>query len=905
MRRLFVLSLLSAACLSFPPSPLRAQADYKRYFDEDNLPKVREVFHQGRYDIVVQVCEYAQRRGQPSWEWRVLHFEALAGLGRYEEAFEEAKKTSERFRTDLGALLRLHAYFRTHGHKEEARAMLADINAAAKAVPKKERSTLDLVHLGKAALLLGADPAKVIEQYFAPAKAVKPKGREVPPGRYEAHLASAELAMEKEDLKRAGEEYAAALRLLPNDPEALFGMARALYPSDREAGASYLDKVRAEAPLHSGALLLQAESAINFEQYAAAAERLDLVESVNPRHPESHAYRAILAELEHNDPAAFARERNAALSVWKDNPQIDHLIGRVLSRKYRYEEGAEAQRRALAFDPDFVPAKLQLALDNLRLSRLDEAWPLAKEVAAADPYNILAYNLEILEKEIASFGSVKTKDFILRLPPKEAEIYGDRVVEILTEAKQVLGAKYGLMIEKPTLVEFYPDQQDFAIRSFGSLGGDGLLGVCFGSVVTMNSPGSITAAKSNWEATLWHEYCHVITLTATNNKMPRWLSEGISVYEETQRQPNWGQSMNPDYRKKILGENGLTPVRDMSQAFFQAKDSMAVMFAYYQSMLVVEHIVDNYGIGKLRAILADLGKGVLVNEAIARHTVPMEEFEQSFVLAARKRAADYGPGVDWSEPGAGEVNLADLASMQDFLKQHPNHFAVRQALTSRFVREENWDEAIRSADALLALLPEYTGPNNGYSLKALALRGKKDPAGEAATLELLASRSAEAFQAYTRLVEVNFENANWEGVIAHVAQGLAINPFAERLHYCKGCAHEAKAESELAVNSFEKSLRLDPANPSEVRLRLARLLRNRDPVRAKRCLIDALADSPRYREAHGLLLEIVSGTKAPPVAVGTAPNALGAPGEKTPTNRKPDPSTSPAPSTPAGGAPAP
>lgn len=909
MCRLPVVFLLSAAFLSLVPAPLRAQADYKRYFDEDNLPKVREIFLQGRYDIVVQVCDYAQRRGQPSWEWRVLHFEALAGLGRYEEAFEEAKKTADRFRTDLGALLRLHAYFKTHGHKEEAKAMFANLNAAARAVPKKERTTLDLVHLGEAALVLGADPAKVIEQYFAPAKAVKPKGKEVPPGLYEAHIASARLAMEKEDLKRAGEEYAAALRLIPNDPEALFGMAKALFPSDREAGMTYLDKVRAEAPLHFGALLLQAESAINFEQYGNAAEFLNLVESVNPRHPEAHAYRAILAELERNDHAEFTRARETALSVWKDNPMIDHLIGRVLSRKYRYGEGAEAQQRALALDPGYLPAKLQLALDYLRLGRVEEAWPLAKEVAAADPYNILAFNLEILEKEIASFASVKTKDFIIRLPPAEAEIYGDRVVGILTEAKKVLGEKYGLTIGKPTLVEFYPDQQDFAIRSFGSLGGDGLLGVCFGSVVTMNSPGSITASKSNWEATLWHEYCHVITLTATDNKMPRWLSEGISVYEEKQRQPNWGQEMNPDYRKRILEDKALTPVRDMSQAFFQAKDSMAVMFAYYQSMLVVEHLVNTYGIEKLRAILADLAQGVLVNDAIARHTVPMEDFEKSFALAATKLAEEYGPGVDWKEPEPGEMNPRSALSIAAYLKSHPSNFEARRLLTGRLVQEKRWDAAIGSADALIALLPEYTGEDNGYFLKALALRGKKDAAGEAAALELLASRSAEAFQAYQRLIEVNYGNGNWDGVIANAARGLAINPFTERIHYCSGCAHEAKAEPALAARSFENSLRLDPANPSEVRFRLARNLRGSDPAKAKRHLLDALADSPRYREAHGMLLEVVEGRVTAPTPVDPTPKDAGLQGAGPPPPAPAAPARNPAPKpatpAPAGGAPVP
>ncbi len=852
MRRWLLFIGLGLAALS-APTDLRAQADYKRYFDEDKLPQVRELYSRGRFDIVVQVCEYARRRGQPSWEWRVLHFESLAGLGRYEEAYEEAKQVADSFGGELGALLRLHDFFKRHGHHEDAQARLDAINAAAKAMPKKDRSTLDLVHLGQAALVLGADPAKVLEQYFGPAKATKPKGKEIPPGLLEAHLASGDLALSKEDYRRAAEEFGAALKLVADNVDALFGMAKAVMESDREAGVKYLEKTLAEAELHAGALLLQAESAINFEQYDKAKAMLDLVETVNPRHPESHAYRAILAELERADMAEFHRERELALSVWRDNPEIDHRIGRVLSKKYRYEEGAEAQKRALALDPDFAPAKLQLAADYLKLGHLDEAWPLAKEVAEADPYNVLAFNLGLLEKEIAGFATLRTPDFVIRLPQNEADIYGQRVIDLLTEAKRVLGEKYGLVIDHPTLVEFYPDQQDFAIRSFGSLGGAGLLGVCFGSVVTMNSPGSLTAKKSNWEATLWHEYCHVITLTATKNKMPRWLSEGISVYEEKQRQANWGQEMSPRYRKMILEEEALTPVRDMSQAFFQAKDGEAVMFAYYQSMLVVEYLVNTHGLEALRAILADLAAGVLVNDAIARHTVPMEEFETAFAAHAMGLAESYGPGVDWSKLEDDAVEQRSIISVAAFLKEHPNHFEARQILPHLQIGAKNWDAAIESADALIALLPDYVGERNGYTYKALALRGKKDEAGEALVLEAMAERSAEAFQTYQRLIEVNFDKGQWDAVLANADRGFAINPFTERLHYCRGCAHEARAEVAPAVAAFEKTLLLDPANPSEVRFRMARLLRQEEPAKGRRHLLDALADSPRYLAAHELL----------------------------------------------------
>ena len=91
----------------FSPVNVQAQADYKRYYDEDNLPKVRDIFGIGRFDFVLQICDYALERGQPSWEWRVLRFESLANLGRYEEAIAEAGKTAELFPKELGAQLRI------------------------------------------------------------------------------------------------------------------------------------------------------------------------------------------------------------------------------------------------------------------------------------------------------------------------------------------------------------------------------------------------------------------------------------------------------------------------------------------------------------------------------------------------------------------------------------------------------------------------------------------------------------------------------------------------------------------------------------------------------------------------------------------------------------------------------
>src|SRR5439155_4177413 len=184
--------------------------------------------------------------------------------------------------------------------------------------------------------------------------------------------------------------------------------------------------------------------------------------------------------------------------------------------------------------PQFLPAKMQLAQDLLRLGEETEGWKLADDVYRADEYSVVAHNLATLQENLSQFRTLEAEGFVVRMDAREAEIYGRRVLDLLQRAKSVLCAKYEVTLERPIIVELFPRQQDFAIRTFGLPGGAGFLGVCFGTVITANSPASQTASPSCWEATLWHEFCHAVTLNKTSNKMPRWLSEGISVYEERQ-----------------------------------------------------------------------------------------------------------------------------------------------------------------------------------------------------------------------------------------------------------------------------------------------------------------------------------------------------------------------------------
>ena len=181
------------------------------------------------------------------------------------------------------------------------------------------------------------------------------------------------------------------------------------------------------------------------------------------------------------------QSRDEAFSVNERNPEIDYLIGKKLSQRYRFAEGARMQRRSLTYDPGYLPAKIQLANDLLRLGNAEEGWTLADEVYQQDGYNVVAYNLVTLGNTVARYSVLQRDGFVVRMEPKEADIYGDMVLDLLVDAKRQLCEKYDVEVEEPIFVEIFPKQQDFAIRTFGLPGGAGYLGVCFGRVITMNT----------------------------------------------------------------------------------------------------------------------------------------------------------------------------------------------------------------------------------------------------------------------------------------------------------------------------------------------------------------------------------------------------------------------------------
>lgn len=832
-------------------------------------------FLDGDYAAVIRQATVGGRAAPTNVEWPLLLVRALLVVGRNGEADAAMREALGREEQSIRLRWLARDVAQANGRPEEVAQRVEEIRRLVAGRTWNYRTPPELVVFGQAAVRLGADPKDVLEKVFATAQKADPKLRDV-------YLARGELALDKHDFALAARAFEEGIKQLPDDPDLHSGRARAYAGGDRTVAAAALAAALKRNSRHVPSLLQMADHAIDAEAYEEAEKVLGQVIEVNPGHPEAWAYRAVLAHLR-NDQAGENLARGRALATWRRNPRVDQLIGGKLSQKYRFAEGAAYQRRARAFDPGYLPATAQLASDLLRLGEEAEGWALAREVHEKDDYDVEAYNLVTLQDTMAKYVALTSEDFVVRMASHEVAVYGSRVLALLRRAKQTLVEKYGVELAKPTYVEIFADQRDFAVRTFGLPDVAGFLGVCFGRVVTANSPAT-SGNSTNWESVLWHEFCHVVTLQMTRNRMPRWLSEGISVYEEHQADPSWGMQLNPRYRQMIV-DGDLVPVGRLSGAFLGPKTSEHLQFAYLQAAMVVEHIIRRYGQPALRGILQDLRDGTEVNAALAKNTAPLEQLEKEFEVFAKERAAELAPKLDWEKPKP-ELLVAtgadELAAWED---KHPDNYWVLRLRAQRASEDQKWPAARAALERLVELYPRQKGGDAPHRPLVAALRALGDAEAERAALKRWVQVDDEAPDAYLRLMELATADKDWATVVRNAERYLAVNPLVAPPYRYQAQATAETGDISGAVVAWRTLLQLDVPETPDAHFRLAGLLNTRgETADARRHVLEALEETPRFRDALRLLVEINRAASEPGAQPG-APEAATVPPAAT-TNIK-------------------
>ena len=272
--------------------------------------------------------------------------------------------------------------------------------------------------------------------------------------------------------------------------------------------------------------------------------------------------------------------------------------------------------------------------------------------SALDKFDQTTFNLLTMLDSLDKFETITDGDIVFKSHPSETAVMREYVAPLAKQALAIFSEKYQFTPKGPILIEMFPKHDDFAVRTVGLPGMIGALGACFGRVVTLDSPKARPPGDFNWAPTLWHELAHVMTLQLSKQRVPRWLTEGISTYEEKLGSPAWGREGELSFVAAYgLGEH--MSLRELNAAF---QDPEKISLAYYEASILTEHIVGNYGMSALRKLLVSYGEGLEGEAALkAGLGVDIDTLQADFdkLLAVQVRV-DYPRAEGPEGAGAGE-----------------------------------------------------------------------------------------------------------------------------------------------------------------------------------------------------------------------------------------------------------
>jgi len=661
-----------------------------------------------------------------------------------------------------------------------------------------------------------------------------------------------DMFVEKYNNKDAARSFEEALKADAEYGRAYLGMARALADTNPPQALQFAERALKINPIDAGAHLFMAEHAIYQDRKKDARASIARVLETNPRHLEALSMRAALAYVEGRDQE-YQDTVAAALKIHPAYGEIHRIVGSITAHYYRFDEAVEHVRKAIALDRENNRAYADLGAHLMRTGDERNARRALETAFRVDPYDTVTFNLLTLLDNLEPFDTIKDGDMVIRLHPDEAPVMRHHAPQLAREALDALSKRWEFTPKGPILVEMFPQHDDFAVRTLGLPGMLGALGACFGRVVTLDSPKARDPGTFNWGETLWHEMAHVITLQLSNNRLPRWLSEGTSVYEERRARPEWGREMDLPFARAIDRKQVIL-LRELNAGFSNPE---TISLSYYQASLVVEHIVNVYGQAKLRELVRSYADGVDTEAAIEQALgVDIDALQASFDgfidtrFAGVRRALAVPDGLSPEMP---------VDRLKAIVSANPGSFTAQMAL-GMALQESSPDAAIAAFEKAAALVPNATGDDSPQALIAKIAVARGDKARAARALDALTTHAQSDVQSSRQLVTLldgAREPARLQVALKRV---VAVDPFDAQAQSALGRMALAAGQTAEAVRLFRAALGARPVDRAGAHADLAEaLLQGGQKDEAKKQALAALEIAPTFTRAQDLLLKLITG----------------------------------------------
>jgi cellulose synthase operon protein C len=631
-----------------------------------------------------------------------------------------------------------------------------------------------------------------------------------------------QLFYERFNATEAAKLFQEALGLDPKNAQAMLGMAQLAGDNYDAKANEFATKALEIDPKLYQAHELMAKVALEDDNTKKAAEEADAALAIQPDAVGAIAIKASIDLLADKESPWVAKIGKRGVGY----EEIAHFY--VINR--RYEEGIQYYRKAISATPDLWSAHSQLGINLMRLAREGEAkqeLDLAYENHFRDAST--ANSLTLMDS-YKKFDTFETSTTMLKLNKKEAEVLRPYFQAEMLRAMATYEKKYKIKLKEPVQVEVYPDHEDFAVRTMG-LPGLGALGVTFNNVVAMDSPSGRPPGSFHWASTMWHELSHVYVLSLTNDRVPRWFTEGLAVHEETAAAPDWGDRLTPEILSAIRDKK-LLPVADIDRGFVHPTFPAQVIVSYYQAGKICDYISERWGEGKLLDMIHEFAKNRPTVDVI-KEQLGMEpaDFDKDFMAMIDKETSK------------------TVAGFAEWTKQ------VREMNT--LAKDGKNDEVIAKGRAIEGLYPDYVESGNVYTFVADACLKKEDKAcaiEELGRYSKIGGRDPETIKKYAKLLVEAGKKKEAETALERLN---FIFPIDAELHERLGSLLLETGDAKGAVREFQALVAMHPIDVAGSHYNLAKAFKaagQKDQAREE--AVSALEAAPNFKPAQKLLLEV-------------------------------------------------
>ncbi|MDD4890887.1 MAG: tetratricopeptide repeat protein [Phycisphaerae bacterium] len=676
----------------------------------------------GRYDEAAKTLDAVAAAGEKSVAWRCEKAELLATLGKYEEALKLSQAALNDDQNSLRARFITGQLLEATGRIDEAKDVYKPADEMTSKKPPEdaaERTYAGLV-LNRYSRLISKPVSygtRILQDLYQDAY------EKIDRQYWPARVAAGDLSLAAYKTQQAGADYQAALKINPKGYEANLGLGRALLEmyrfEDVEKQIDACKKVNAKDPA-----VIELEAALRMMErnWKAAAEKAQAGLAINPNHLGLMGTLAA-AKLRVGDKNTIVELTKRAEAVNPKPAEFFSTVADWQSAARQFDDAEVCFLKAIEQAPWDPNPMTSLGMMYMQTGQEDKASKILDRAFAIDRYNARSKNTLDLLDQLLAFDSIVSEHFIVKFNRTTDGILGPYFRDYLESIYAELSRDYDIQLPKKTTVEVFPQHDQFSVRTTGRPWIP-TVGACTGWVIAMYSPRDMVSRKNpqtgepmgfNWSRVLRHEFTHVVTLAATENRIPHWFTEGLAVTQEhNPPQWKWIQMLS-----NALRQDQLFKVSELDWGFIRPRRPTDREMAYAQSEWMTAFIVEQYGYPKINELLKAYRNYRTQPEAFKEVLNTTEsDFDKAFRVWAREQVVN-----EWRMPAD---RIVPLPEAEKAAKTQPDDVKakVNLAIAQYYARKPK--EAEQTARDVLK-----RDPQNSKALEMLGAMLEKDKWPEA------------------------------------------------------------------------------------------------------------------------------------------------------------------------------